>query len=143
MGFVIDPTLAADTILLGDFPLCECRLFNNQTLPWIILVPKVAGISELFELEPDLYEQFCAESLHTGRVLKSVFHADKLNIANLGNVVAQLHIHHIARYRNDPLWPKPVWGNLAANPYSEDALNLFKQQFIPKLQQFMILQKPA
>ncbi|MBT7442706.1 MAG: HIT family protein [Methylococcales bacterium] len=137
MAFEIDPTLDADTIHLGDFPLCECRLLNNQTLPWIILVPKVEGLQELYELSDEMYQQFSTESLHVARVLKYSFHADKMNIAAIGNVVSQLHIHHVARYQTDPLWPNVVWGSLAPNPYDDNALLVFKKQFLPLLQGFM------
>lgn len=124
--FSLHPQLAKDTFYVGDFPLSTCRLMNDMQFPWLILVPRVQGISELYELSPSDQEQFLRESSWLSSQLSRVFRADKMNVAALGNVVPQLHFHHIVRYHNDSMWPKPVWG-VPAVPYSSDVLAHMRQ----------------
>lgn len=120
--FTLDPTLAADTHVVGRYPLCLCLLMNNARYPWLILVPQRAGLREVHELsEPD-QQQLLRESSWTSARLAEGFAADKMNVANLGNVVAQLHWHVIARHHGDDDWPAPVWGRQPALPYAADAL---------------------
>lgn len=120
--FELHPQLAQDTVTLGDFPLCRLLLINDNNYPWFILVPRRSQIKEIFELEESDQRQLLKESSQLSRVLVKVFHADKLNVAALGNMVAQLHIHHIVRYKEDQAWPKPVWGLFPAQAYTERAL---------------------
>lgn len=108
--FTLDPTLKNDTHDLGSFPLCRLLLTNNKTYPWFILVPQLEGMTELHQLNQFDREQLWKESALLSNWLEEVYAGDKLNVAALGNVVSQLHIHHIARYRIDPAWPGPVWG---------------------------------
>lgn len=124
--FSLHPQLAKDTFYVGDFPLSTCRLMNDMQFPWLILIPRVAGVSELYELSPADQEQFLRESSWLSSQLARVFRADKMNVAALGNVVNQLHFHHIVRYHNDSMWPKPVWG-VPAVPYSSDVLAHMRQ----------------
>lgn len=111
--------LQQDCIVLGRFRLCHLLLVNDSHYPWFILVPDREAITEIHQLsrsdQHDLIEESCALS----SLLQQHFHADKLNIAALGNVVPQLHIHHIVRYKTDPAWPAPIWGKAAALPYEE------------------------
>jgi diadenosine tetraphosphate (Ap4A) HIT family hydrolase len=120
--FTLHPQLAADTLLLGNFPLCTCRLMNDMHYPWLILVPQVADIREIYELGGRDQQQLLRESSWTAERLAKHFSADKINIGALGNMVSQLHIHHIARYRNDAAWPAPVWGKHPAEAYTDDTL---------------------
>jgi diadenosine tetraphosphate (Ap4A) HIT family hydrolase len=108
--FSLHPVLAQDTFIVGDFPLSTCRLMNDMQFPWLILVPRVQGVSELYELTPADQQQFLLESSWLSGQLTRAFRADKMNVAALGNVVNQLHFHHVARYHNDLVWPNPVWG---------------------------------
>lgn len=108
--FNLHPQLAQDTFLVGEFPLSTCRLMNDCQFPWLILIPRVAGIRELYELSADDQAQFLRESSWLSSQLAKTFQADKMNIAALGNQVPQLHFHHIVRYQNDIAWPNPVWG---------------------------------
>ncbi len=108
--FKLHPRLAQDTSVIGDFPLCRLLLMNDANYPWFILVPRRAEIQEVFELEQQDQKQLLKESSHLSQVLSKIFQADKLNIAALGNIVPQLHIHHIVRYQTDQAWPNPVWG---------------------------------
>lgn len=119
--FTLDPRLDADCLPLGRFALCRLLLMNDTTYPWLILVPERVGISELFELDPADQAALTAETALVGRMLKALCAADKINIAALGNVVAQLHVHVIARFATDPAWPAPVWGRAPAQPYKPDA----------------------
>lgn len=119
--FVLDPRLAADCLPLGRFALCRLLLMNDATYPWLILVPERAKISEIFELGAADQAALAVETALVARMLKALCAADKINIAALGNVVAQLHIHVIARFTTDPAWPAPVWGRAAPRTYAADA----------------------
>lgn len=112
--FILHPQLAADTLLLGEFPLCQVLLANDGNFPWLILVPKVNGITEFHELTEQQQLQFLSESNAVSKLLKDGLSADKINIAALGNMVPQLHIHHVARFKEDACWPKPIWGQIPA-----------------------------
>ena len=117
--FELDPRLANDTLVVGELPLCRVLLMNDAQFPWLILVPRRGGIREIIELDEKDQQQLWAESAQVSQVLQSVFQPHKLNMAALGNVVSQLHVHHIARFEHDPLWPQPIWGKLPAQPYSQ------------------------
>lgn len=122
--FTLDERLKNDTVELGDWPLCKVLLMKDANYPWVILVPMRESVTELFELSPDDQVKLMQESIKLSGVLKHEFDGDKMNVANLGNVVAQLHIHHVVRYETDATWPKPVWGALAAKPYHEPELTI-------------------
>jgi diadenosine tetraphosphate (Ap4A) HIT family hydrolase len=121
--FELHPGLNEDCISIGSFPLCRLLLMNDSNYPWFILVPRRAGIREVFELSEDDQRQLLRESSALSRIISDHFKADKINVAALGNMVPQLHIHHIVRYESDPAWPAPVWGHTAAKPYSEQELS--------------------
>lgn len=126
--FALDPRLANDTRPIGDFPLCRCVLMNDSQYPWLILVPRQAGLREVFELSADDQAQLLRESAWVSQQLQTSFAATKINVANLGNVVAQLHWHVIARFEDDPAWPGPVWGKHPAKPYSDESLATYRQR---------------
>ena len=115
--YSLHPTLANDCFLLGNFPLSQLLLMNDSQYPWFILVPQRDKIREVYELSDEDQRQLNKESSFLSKILASEYTADKMNVAALGNVVAQLHIHHIVRYKTDPSWPSPIWGKLAAVPY--------------------------
>jgi diadenosine tetraphosphate (Ap4A) HIT family hydrolase len=117
--FELDSRLKNDTVTLASWPLCEVLLMNDVQYPWVILVPKVEGATELFHLNKTQRQQLDAESILLSETLMSVFQGDKLNVAALGNVVSQLHIHHVVRFKSDITWPAPVWGKFPAQAYSE------------------------
>jgi diadenosine tetraphosphate (Ap4A) HIT family hydrolase len=118
----LHPQLAADCIVLGRFPLSLVLLMNDANFPWFILVPDRKQVSEIYQLSTK--DQACLqrESGYLAAQLAEMFSADKMNIAALGNIVPQLHIHHIVRYTHDPVWPAPVWGKLPAIPYTDSAI---------------------
>ena len=120
--FTLDTQLQKDTIAIASLPLCELLLMNDANYPWLILVPRREDVRELIELSTEDQLQFLQESNAVARLLQTQFSAEKLNIAALGNVVAQLHIHHVARFKSDAVWPKPVWGAMPAVAYQEDKL---------------------
>lgn len=124
--FQLHPTLAKDTFLIGDFPLSTCRLMNDCQFPWLILIPRVAGVQELYELSSTDQAQLLRESSWLASQMAKTFQADKMNIAALGNQVPQLHFHHIARYQNDVKWPSPVWGQPSI-PYTQIVLQQMQQ----------------
>jgi diadenosine tetraphosphate (Ap4A) HIT family hydrolase len=108
--FNLDPRLAADTRHLLDLELCTVRLMNDARYPWLVLVPQQPGLSEILDLPKPQRSQLYSEIDHCAAALQTAFQPDKLNIAALGNVVAQLHVHVIARFKTDDAWPAPVWG---------------------------------
>ena len=114
----LHPQLAADCEVIGRFSLCWLLLMRDANYPWLILVPDRPDIMEIYQLSEADQQQFMRESAVISRILHDSFKADKINIAALGNVVPQLHIHHIARYHDDPAWPAPVWGRLPPKAYA-------------------------
>jgi diadenosine tetraphosphate (Ap4A) HIT family hydrolase len=121
--FKLHPQLKTDTFDIGDLPLCKVLLMNESQFPWLILVPRKEDIRELYQLPETDFRQANIESLEISKLMMRFFVGDNLNVATLGNLVPQLHIHHIVRNRDDPVWPQPVWGNFTAKPYSEAAAN--------------------
>lgn len=117
--FVLHPQLAADTVSIGRFELSQLLLMNDSQFPWFILVPRREGVTELFQLDQADRDQFMKESCWLGEALQEAFAAHKINVAALGNMVSQLHVHHLARYRDDAAWPAPVWGKLPAVAYTQ------------------------
>ena len=134
MDFELHPRLEADTISLGRSALCEVRLMNDRTWPWVLLVPRRTGIREIFELSEGDQQQLSRESAVLGKGLVEAFDGDKLNVAALGNMVPQLHLHHIVRHEGDPAWPGPVWGVQAPVPYAEVELAGVRKRLSPILE---------
>jgi diadenosine tetraphosphate (Ap4A) HIT family hydrolase len=108
--FLLDPRLKADTLTIADWPLSRVLLINDSRFPWLVLVPRRDGVTDLIDLDMADRMQLMAEIERAARALRVSGRCDKLNVASLGNMVAQLHIHVIARTRDDAAWPKPVWG---------------------------------
>jgi diadenosine tetraphosphate (Ap4A) HIT family hydrolase len=118
--FVLDSRLQQDCLVLGDFPLCRLLLMNDARYPWFILVPRREEVSEIFQLDAADQALLWRETTMLAEVLKDSFAADKMNVAALGNVVGQLHMHVIVRKRQDPAWPAPVWGHSPAQAYTAE-----------------------
>jgi diadenosine tetraphosphate (Ap4A) HIT family hydrolase len=114
-GWSLHPQLDNDTAPVGDLNLCRVVSVNDADYPWLILVPRRAGVTEIAELGSDT-SLLIDEIAFASRVLKHVTRCDKLNVASIGNVVPQLHVHIVARRTDDPLWPKPVWGHAQSRP---------------------------
>jgi len=127
--FALDPRLYQDTLLIGDFSLSRVLLMNDARYPWVILVPKITEITEIFQLSENDQQQLMIESNFVAKKLNELVQADKMNVAALGNVVSQLHIHHVARFQTDESWPKPVWGIGKAITYSQQESDMVIKQF--------------
>ena len=121
----LHPQLEKDTAPVGDLALCRVLAINDADYPWLVLVPRRAGVSELIDLSAADAARLIEEIAHVSRVLKAVTGCDKLNVAAIGNVVSQLHIHLVARWRSDPLWPKPVWGMRPVQPADAERFRRF------------------
>ncbi|VAW53504.1 Diadenosine tetraphosphate (Ap4A) hydrolase and other HIT family hydrolases [hydrothermal vent metagenome] len=126
----LHPQLEKDCIVLGEFSLCTLLLLNDSNYPWFILLPNRENLKEIHQLSNEDQQQFMAESMFLSRCLEQVFNPDKLNVAALGNVVPQLHIHHIARFIDDASWPAPVWGAVPTVPYQTEQVNSIKNQLV-------------
>lgn len=120
--FTLHPQLAADCHVLGNLPLSRVLLLDDARYPWLILVPQRPNLREIYELEPAGQQQLVEESSRVGKVLMSLYAGDKLNIGALGNLVPQLHLHHVVRRQGDPAWPGPVWGHSPAQRYGQQEL---------------------
>ena len=120
--FYLHERLAADTFALDRWPLCEVLLAKDATYPWLILVPRRAGLRDFDDLAPEDLETASREIVRASRALKAAFRPDKLNVAALGNQVPQLHVHVIARFIGDPAWPGPIWGTTPPRDYERTAL---------------------
>lgn len=131
MTFILNPKIEADSSYICSLPLCEVRLSNNASFPWLILIPKISNLIELIDLSEENQVQLLVEIRKASHFLKKHFKAKKLNVANLGNVVAQLHIHVIARFEEDLAWPNPVWNSGISSEYLEqekqNRINLLAQ----------------
>ena len=118
----LHPQLADDTTPVIELPLCEVRLMDDAKHPWLVLVPRIADMVEIIDLDSAQRLQLSEEIDTTCRALRTLFNPDKLNVAALGNMVPQLHVHVIARYRSDIAWPRPVWGAGNARSYAPEEL---------------------
>lgn len=121
--FIPDARLATNNVLLCEWPLSQVWLVNDSRYPWIMLVPRRAAIVEIFDLDETDQIQLGRESLQLARHMASYFSADKMNVAAIGNVVPQLHVHHVARFKVDATWPGTVWGVGTPVPYDDAALS--------------------
>jgi diadenosine tetraphosphate (Ap4A) HIT family hydrolase len=117
--FALDPRLLADTHAIGELPLSDLLLMDDARFPWLILVPRIAGARELIDLDERDQQSLLGELSLVGRALETLLRPGKLNIAALGNVVPQLHVHVIARFVGDDAWPQPVWGRGERVAYAE------------------------
>jgi diadenosine tetraphosphate (Ap4A) HIT family hydrolase len=117
--------LKKDTIDIGDLPLCRVLVIRDANFPWLLLVPRRHDVVEIIDLDEVEQAQLMTEISRTARALKEVTHCDKLNIAALGNVVPQLHVHVIARRTGDVAWPRPVWGVMPALAHDAEEVQRF------------------
>jgi diadenosine tetraphosphate (Ap4A) HIT family hydrolase len=116
--FQLHAQLKQDCFIVGQFELCLVLLLNDSQFPWFILVPQRENIREIYELRSEDQQLLIQESSYFSQRLATIFEAEKLNVAAIGNIVPQLHVHHIVRYQTDKAWPAPVWGKFAATPYT-------------------------
>lgn len=122
LQFELDPQLERDSVVLGEFPLSLVLLSRDANYPWCILVPRRKGVREIHHLSEDDRIQLSHESCHLAEVMADLFVPDKMNVAALGNLVPQLHVHHVARTKTDAAWPKSIWGVVEPKAYDEAEL---------------------
>jgi len=120
--FELDPRLQEDTIAVGDLPLCTLLLSRDANYPWLILVPRVKGITEIHQLSAADQQTLIRESSLVAREMEALFKPKSMNVAALGNIVSQLHIHHVARFEDDLAWPGPIWGAAPSQAYTDEKL---------------------
>jgi diadenosine tetraphosphate (Ap4A) HIT family hydrolase len=120
-AFTLDPRLETDTLPVGDLPLSSVLLMDDARFPWLILVPRRAAVSEITDLTEEDAQLLVSEIRLATRVMLDLSKPDKVNVGALGNVVPQLHVHVVGRFRSDPAWPGPVWGQGTRTPYPAHA----------------------
>lgn len=121
----LDAQIERDTAAVGDLSLCRVRAMNDAAYPWLVLVPRRIGVTEIIDLRETDRAQLMTEISAAATALKDITRCDKLNIGAIGNLVPQLHIHIVARRRGDPAWPKPAWGAAPPQPYASHTLDAF------------------
>jgi len=131
--FMLDARLKADTHHVAPLPLCDVLLMNDARYSWLILVPRITGCVEIFDLPDEARTTLWQEIQRAATVLREVAPCDKLNIGALGNIVRQLHVHVVARKEGDAAWPGPVWGHGRAEAYGDEALHVLMQRLRQKL----------
>ncbi len=120
MSFIIDSRISNSSFFLCHWPLSDLLLKNDSNFPWLVLIPRVPQVQELHELDQHCQKQLLEEVSQASQLCKAFFEADKINIGMLGNIVPQLHIHVVARYQTDALWPQGIWqANATSAPYPE------------------------
>jgi len=138
--FTLHSDLIRDGIMMGHFPLCQVLMINDATYPWFVLVPRRSGISDIIDLPLDDYQQLWTESRVFSQAIMQAFIGEKLNVAALGNMTPQLHIHHIIRYKTDPAWPRPIWGHQPLIPYNPQTIDAQRKTLkIQNIPHFTIL----
>lgn len=121
--FILHERLEADTVLITDWRLCRVLLLNDANYPWLVLVPRRDGVTEVHELDQDDRQTLIEEIADAAHRLQNHTKAKKMNVAALGNMVPQLHVHVVARFEDDSAWPRPIWGAVPAQPYAPAALD--------------------
>ena len=122
MSFALHPDIIRDTVEVARLPLCRVALMNDSTYPWLVLSPMLPGLRDFHDVPAPHHGTLMGEITRASRALQQVYAPDKINVAALGNVTPQLHIHIIARFASDPAWAKPVWGVVPMKPYEPAAM---------------------
>ena len=138
MDFQLHPRLQQDSLAIGQFHLSQLLLINDNQYPWFVLVPKRIDITEVYQLSEQDQLQLLQESSILSKTLAELFKADKMNIATIGNLVPQLHVHHIVRYQDDKAWPAPIWGKYDAVPYTRQRIKTITEQTQQALKKYLI-----
>lgn len=135
MTFLLDENIANTSVLIKKLELCELRLKNQSSYPWCILIPKVLNCREIYELDTSSQQQLMHEIVLVSKLMQTYFEPYKLNVASLGNIVSQLHIHIVGRTSDDPLWPHGIWQEAQQSlPYQQDTLNKIVKDLKIKLE---------
>ncbi|HMO14495.1 MAG TPA: HIT domain-containing protein [Pirellulaceae bacterium] len=126
--FELHPDLKRDAIPIGEFHLSLVMLMNDQAYPWFVLVPMLGGLRDTCDLSEEQHAIFWAESFRFGRGLMNAYQGDKLNVASLGNITPQLHVHHVVRYKRDAAWPAPIWGKHPMKAYERSQIRIVREK---------------
>ena len=135
-NFLLNEKIFNDTNLICELPLCKFLLMNDSNYPWFILVPRKSNIVELFDLSKEDRNQLDYEIVEVSKFINDIFNPDKINIANLGNIVSQFHVHIIARFSNDKAWPEPVWGKFPPIKYTSSEIKVILNKSRVLLEKF-------
>lgn len=136
-SFELNELLKRNTIELIDFPLCKLLLMNDSQYPWFVLVPRVNAVEDIYQLEWQDQLQLLNESSMLSEVLMQIFNGKKMNVAALGNVCSQLHVHHIVRFEHDKSWPKPIWGEFPMLAYAPQELERLKEKVVTQIKKVL------
>lgn len=139
--FHLDFRLQKDTIHLGDFALSRALLMNERRYPWVILVPCREQVREYYHLAESDQQQLMKESSWVAEKMANHFSAQSMNVAALGNIVEQLHVHHVVRFQSDPAWPGPVWGHSPQEPYDDDSLQSMVSELSTLFAKYLVTEK--
>lgn len=131
--FVLNDMLKRDGIELFEFPLSKLLLMNDSQYPWFVLVPRVENVQDIYQLDWQDQLQLLNESSLLSELLIQIFKGKKMNVAALGNICPQLHVHHIVRFENDKAWPKPIWGEFPMVAYTTEEIEKLRAQLLPLL----------
>tara|TARA_Y200000002_G_scaffold72954_1_gene57119 strand:- start:14 stop:442 length:429 start_codon:yes stop_codon:yes gene_type:complete len=134
--FLLNEKIFNDTNLICELPLCKFLLMNDSNYPWFILVPRRSNIVELFDLSKEDRNQLDYETVEVSKFINNSFKPDKINIATLGNIVSQFHVHIIARFSNDKAWPEPVWGKFPPEKYTSSEVKVILNKSRVLLEKF-------
>ena len=130
MAFELHPDLLRDGICLGSFPLCQVLLIDDAAYPWFVLVPARENIRDTIDLDPVDFELLWNESRLLSVSIMKIFGGEKLNVAALGNITPQLHLHHVVRFSNDAAWPGPIWGVQPLTAYNNKRIEEIRDQIV-------------
>ncbi|MGB0495100.1 MAG: HIT domain-containing protein [Kangiellaceae bacterium] len=131
--FELNPQLMTDSVVIGDFPLTRLLMMNDSQFPWFVLVPKRVNIKEVYQLPKHEQAILWEESSKLSELLMRHFKGDKLNVAAIGNIVSQFHLHHVVRYENDSCWPKPIWGQKPMKAFIQKEIDEIIAKLAPHL----------
>jgi len=131
--FQLHELLDRDCVELIDLPVSKLLLMNDSQFPWFVLVPRIENVQDIYQLNWNEQQQFLNESSMLSEILMTLFKGDKMNVAALGNVCPQLHVHHIVRYKSDIAWPKPIWGLFEMQPYTSEEIERIKAKVLPSI----------
>jgi diadenosine tetraphosphate (Ap4A) HIT family hydrolase len=134
--FLLNEKILNDTNLICELPLCKFLLMNDSNYPWFILVPRKSNIVELFDLSKEDRNQLDCEIVEVSKFINDIYNPDKINIANLGNIVSQFHVHIIARFSNDKAWPEPAWGKFPPKKYTPSEIKIILNKSRVLLEKF-------
>lgn len=132
-NFTLASQIEVESVFVHDLPLCQLRLFRQKAVLWLCLIPRRGGMRELYQLDAPDRAQLMDEIVLVSKLVERLFTPEKINVAALGNMVPQLHIHIVGRFKDDPAWPGPIWGRLPPHERTSDELEQLKADIVSGL----------